>query len=116
MAGERRTRVMWENYYKETDAIVFVFDCHDFGRVVETRDELNAALEHKDLKNRKIPVLIFANKSDLLEIKRVDTFSEFMRLHRIQNKPFRFCFCSALTRCGVDDGMDWLCEKLEEAT
>ena len=49
MAGERRTRVMWENYYKETDAIVFVFDCHDFGRVVETRDELNAALEHKGL-------------------------------------------------------------------
>ena len=45
-------------------SIVFVVDSADAMRMVVAKDELEAMLEHADVLQRSIPILIFANKSD----------------------------------------------------
>ena len=62
MSGQGRYRSLWESYYRDAHAIIYVLDCTDKLRMTVARDELNSLLEHGDIKNKCIPVLFFANK------------------------------------------------------
>ena len=63
MSGQGRYRSLWESYYRDAHAIIYVLDCTDKLRMTVARDELNSLLEHEDIKNKCIPVLFFANKA-----------------------------------------------------
>jgi GTPase SAR1 family protein len=62
--GQKSIRPYWRNYYDNTDALVYVIDSADISRTAETGKELNALLQEEKLAG--IPLLIFANKSDLV--------------------------------------------------
>jgi len=68
MSGQGRYRSLWESYYRDAHAIIYVLDCTDKLRMTVARDELNSLLEHGDIKNKCIPVLFFANKVRRLSI------------------------------------------------
>lgn len=57
-------RPYWQNYFDGTDAIVYVIDSSDRRRVEETGDEMNSLIEEEKLAG--IPLLVLANKQDLL--------------------------------------------------
>lgn len=63
MSGAGRYRNLWEQYYKDAHAIIYVVDCSDKLRMCVAKDELDLLLKHKDL--NKVPLLFFANKMDL---------------------------------------------------
>ena len=64
MSGQERYQDLWECYYKECQAVVFVVDAaSNLARLEEARDMLHAALVHEQL--AATPLLVFANKSDL---------------------------------------------------
>jgi len=46
MSGQGRYRSLWEHYYKETHAIIFVLDSADKLRMAVAKDELNQLLQH----------------------------------------------------------------------
>jgi ADP-ribosylation factor-like protein 6 len=54
--------VLWID--REAQAIIFVIDSSDRFRVVVAKDEFDLLLNHPDVKDRKIPILFFANKMD----------------------------------------------------
>jgi ADP-ribosylation factor-like protein 3 len=65
-------REYWGNYFTNTDALVYVIDSADTKRVKEAGEELEKLLhviilifKEKELAN--VPVLIFANKQDLVQ-------------------------------------------------
>ncbi len=58
--GKQEIREMWKMYYKESQALIFVFDCNDRVRVDEAFAEFHRALNNADL--RQAVILIFANK------------------------------------------------------
>ena len=47
MSGQGRYRNLWEHYYDDTQAIIWVIDSGDKFRTVVIKDELNALLNHK---------------------------------------------------------------------
>ena len=47
MSGQSRYRNLWEHYYDDTQAIIWVVDSSDKFRLVVIKDELNALLSHK---------------------------------------------------------------------
>ena len=51
MSGQKRYRELWQNYYHETDAIVFVVDCSDSKRFAVVREELRNFIAHKSNQN-----------------------------------------------------------------
>jgi ADP-ribosylation factor-like protein 6 len=62
MSGQGRYRGLWEHYYSDVNAIIFVVDSTDRLRMCVAKEELDQLLSHDDIKRAKIPILFFANK------------------------------------------------------
>ncbi len=92
-AGQKSIRPYWRNYFDQTDALVgptysttsiynllsygfliyvqvYVIDCADPRRIDETSVELSGLLEEEKMKG--VPLLIFANKQDLMNAMTPD--------------------------------------------
>ena len=64
LPGQKTIRPYWRNYFGDTDALVYVVDSADKKRMEETANELGELLGEEKLITA--PLLIFANKQDLL--------------------------------------------------
>lgn len=83
MSGQGRYRNLWEQYYHDAEAVIFVIDSSELLRLEVAREELHALLEHPgndrvcrdntstltlisaDIKHKRIPICCLANKKDL---------------------------------------------------
>merc|ERR1719318_823680 len=65
MSGQGRYRSLWEHYYKDAQAIIFVIDSSDKLRIVVAKEELDTLIGHANLQSKRLPVLFFANKMDM---------------------------------------------------
>ena len=62
MSGQGRYRSLWEHYYSDVQAIIFVIDSTDRLRMCVVKEELENLLEHDQIKNSNAPILFYANK------------------------------------------------------
>jgi ADP-ribosylation factor-like protein 6 len=46
MSGQGKYRDLWEHYFSDTDAIIFVVDVSDRDRILTARDELALTLKN----------------------------------------------------------------------
>ena len=65
MSGQGRYRDSWQFFYPDVDGILFVVDATDHERLSVVADILEEMARHPCLRERKIPFIILANKSDL---------------------------------------------------
>lgn len=77
----------------------------------ETGVELNALIEEEAL--LKVPVLIFANKQDLIQAMTAKEISEALHLHNIRDRQWQIQSCSAKTGAGLQEGIEWLIKTVE---
>ncbi|XP_029437997.1 ADP-ribosylation factor-like protein 6 isoform X1 [Rhinatrema bivittatum] len=108
MSGQGRYRSLWEHYYREGEAIIFVIDSSDSLRMVVAREELDTLLNHPDIKQRRIPILFFANKMDLDDAFSSVKVSQVLSLETIKDKPWHICASDGLRGEGLQEGVDWL--------
>ncbi|KAJ7416485.1 hypothetical protein WISP_70903 [Willisornis vidua] len=112
MSGQGKYRDLWEHYYKEGQAIIFVIDSSDRLRMVVAKEELDTLLNHPDIKHRRLPILFFANKMDLRDAVSSVKVSQLLSLENIKDKPWHICASDALKGEGLQEGVDWLQEPL----
>lgn len=62
MSGQGRYRSLWEHYYADVQAIIFVLDSTDRIRMCVAKEELDLLLNHDLIKKSKAPIIFFANK------------------------------------------------------
>jgi GTPase SAR1 family protein len=62
MSGQGRYRVLWEHYYADVQAIIFVLDSTDRLRLAVAKEELEQLLAHADISRSSCPIVFFANK------------------------------------------------------
>ncbi|XP_041699499.1 ADP-ribosylation factor-like protein 6 isoform X2 [Coregonus clupeaformis] len=115
MSGQSRYRNLWEHYYKESHAIIFVIDSGDKLRMVVAKEELDTLLNHQDIRSRRLPVLFFANKSDLREAMSLVKVSQLLCLENIKDKPWHICASNAVKGEGLQEGVDWLQEQIAQS-
>ncbi|XP_029315291.1 ADP-ribosylation factor-like protein 6 isoform X1 [Cottoperca gobio] len=108
MSGQSRYRNLWEHYYKESHAIIFVIDSGDKLRMVVAKEELDTLLKHEDIRSKKMPVLFFANKMDLRDAMSSVRVSQMLSLENIKDKPWHICASDAIKGEGLQEGLDWL--------
>ncbi|KAM9447671.1 ADP-ribosylation factor-like protein 6 isoform 4-T4 [Salvelinus alpinus] len=113
MSGQSRYRNLWEHYYKESHAIIFVIDSGDKLRMVVAKEELDTLLNHQDIRSRRLPVLFFANKSDLREAMSLVKVSQLLCLENIKDKPWHICASNAVKGEGLLEGVDWLQDHIK---
>lgn len=67
--------------------------------------ELHGLLEEAKLSG--VPMLVFANKQDLLNALPADEIARGLNLNSIRDRKWQIQACSAKTGKGVNDGMEW---------
>lgn len=116
MSGQSRYRNLWEHYYKDADAIVFVIDSSDRMRFVVAKEELDNMLEHVELKNKNIPFLFFANKTDIRGAANVSEIRTELGIEKIRNKKAHIFASNALNGDGIVEAFDWLAQEIRSQT
>eukprot|EP00747_Dinoflagellata_sp_TGD_P027701 gnl/TRDRNA2_/TRDRNA2_132765_c0_seq1.p1 gnl/TRDRNA2_/TRDRNA2_132765_c0~~gnl/TRDRNA2_/TRDRNA2_132765_c0_seq1.p1 ORF type:complete len:182 (+),score=57.00 gnl/TRDRNA2_/TRDRNA2_132765_c0_seq1:88-633(+) len=112
IGGQKTIRPYWSNYFESTDALVYVIDSSDRRRLEESGTELNELLAEDKLGG--IPLLVFANKQDLLQASPADEISQVMGLENIKDRTWTIQACSAKTGDGLTEGMEWLVTGLQQ--
>ncbi|KAJ4920108.1 hypothetical protein JOQ06_022340 [Pogonophryne albipinna] len=110
IGGQRKIRPYWRNYFENTDVLIYVIDSADRKRFEETGQELAELLDEEKLSG--VPVLIFANKQDLLTAAPASEIAEGLNLHTIRDRMWQIQSCSALTGEGIQEGMNWVCKSV----
>ncbi|XP_046986536.1 ADP-ribosylation factor-like protein 6 [Schistocerca americana] len=114
MSGHGRYRDLWEHYYKDCHGVIFVVDSSDRLRLVVVREELDLLLQHPDVVGRRLPILFFANKTDVREALSSVKIAIALGLERILDKPWHICASNALTGEGLQEGVEWLTKQVRE--
>lgn len=112
MSGQGRYRNLWEHYYKDAQAIIFVIDSSDKLRIVVTKEELDTLIGNPSLKTKRVPILFFANKMDVRDALTPIQISNLLKLEELKDKPWHICASNALTGEGLHEGVEWLTEQL----
>ena len=64
LGGQVKMRKIWEKYYSEANAVIFVIDSSDVERFQEAKLSFDSVCDHEILS--KVPIITFANKQDIL--------------------------------------------------
>eukprot|EP00808_Paulinella_micropora_P028122 g61791.t1 len=120
LGGQDSLRVLWDKYYAETHAVIYVIDSSDEKRFAEANRELVTLLKHSDLTDA--PLLVLANKQDLSDVSSkqlLTSLSLDVKQKWLQGPGGKRLFAllpvSALTGRGVEDAVDWLLEHLPDS-
>mmetsp|Transcript_37589 Transcript_37589/g.118642 ORF Transcript_37589/g.118642 Transcript_37589/m.118642 type:complete len:82 (+) Transcript_37589:714-959(+) len=79
----------------------------------ETGVELNQLLDEEKLAG--VPLLIFANKQDLMNAMGPDEVTEVLGLTNIRDRAWHIQPCSAKTGEGLQGGMEWLVKNINKS-
>merc|ERR1712216_40261 len=109
IGGRKTIRPYWKNYFENTDALIYVVDSSDRRRLEEAAMELSELLEEDKLSG--IPVLIFANKQDLISAVPAEELVEELQLMGIKDGTWQIQACSAKNGTGLEEGMKWAVGK-----
>ena len=110
LGGQESTRSVWDVYYMNTDAVVYVIDSQDDEYFEESKAQFHKLIHNQTLKNATI--LIFANKQDLPGAKDVNKLVQDYEFFKIRDHVWHIQPCSALKGEGLVTGIKWLSEQL----
>eukprot|EP01038_Epipyxis_sp_PR26KG_P011653 gene11653-15605_t len=99
IGGQKSVRPYWRNYFESTDAVIYVIDSSDRRRMEETGIELQQLMEEEKLAG--VPLLIFANKQDLLSALNSLEITNGLNLHSIRERTWQIFPCSAKDGSGL---------------
>lgn len=85
LGGQTSLRVIWNRYYSEAHAVMFMVDSEDKKRIEEAKEELQAILSHPELDGA--PVVILANKQDLRGAMNEREISTLMEVRSTKARP-----------------------------
>eukprot|EP00347_Sterkiella_histriomuscorum_P014585 403360322 len=111
LGGQKAIRQHWKNYYDKIDCIIYVIDSSDRKRMDECGEELQKLLEEDKLAG--LPMLIFANKQDLISSLPAEEIEEILSLDMINDRSWTICACSAKDGEGLQEGIEWLMQNVD---
>lgn len=112
LGGQSSLRGIWDKYFNEAHAILYVIDSTTSARLRETSIELDKLMKEPELQD--VPILILCNKIDAVgampmeEIQQVIWREEWGNTTRSRNRPVHLQPISALTGQGITKGIEWL--------
>ena len=113
VSGASSLRSLWDRYFGETHAIIYVVDASDRARLDESRDVLRGLLSNDELQDA--PLLVLANKQDMpgalspderesrFELQSMLTVGQHVSVHG----------ATATNGSGRQEGVLWLADVLK---
>ncbi|RUS21837.1 hypothetical protein BC937DRAFT_91343 [Endogone sp. FLAS-F59071] len=113
LGGQLELHSIWEKYYTECHAIVFVVDATDRTRIEEVKETFEKIITNDQAEG--VPVLMLANKQDIEDALKVEEIKEvFNKIAlKLGARDSRVLPISALEGTGVRDAVDWLFLRIQ---
>merc|ERR1711894_505386 len=123
LGGHHQARRVWKDYFPAVDAIVFLVDSCDRGRLGESKVELDSLLTDEQLSN--CPVMVLGNKIDRPGAASEDELRQIFGLYgqttgkgkvprsELHGRPLELFMCSVLKRQGYGEGFRWIAQYLD---
>lgn len=112
LGGQLGLRTIWEKYYEEAHAVLYVVDSVSRTRLEDTKSALEKVLRHPDLHGA--PMLVFANKQDLPGALNAEELSHILDLKEVSDRPTMVQAISAYEGSGIQQGVLWLVEAMKK--
>lgn len=106
VGGQASTWRLWPSYLADVAVVVFVIDSADRSRLHEVARALKFLLTNNKLAG--IPLLLWANKQDLLNSMTPSEIVHSLDLQLIKDRSFQVIGCSTRNKEGLLDGVDWI--------
>ncbi|KAK7332282.1 hypothetical protein VNO80_29032 [Phaseolus coccineus] len=113
LGGQPGLRSIWEKYYEEAHAVIFVVDAASPLRFEDAKSALEKVLRHEDLQGA--PLLILANKQDLPEAVSAEELARYLDLKKLDERVYMFEAVSAYDGMGIRESAEWLVEVMERS-
>lgn len=113
LGGQPGLRTIWEKYYGESHAFVFVVDSSDLPRLEEAKQVLDRVMSSKDTAGA--PLLVLANKQDAPRAVAGIEIKEHIGLNRYEHHVCDVQPCSAMTGDGLKQSIDWLIDRIKRS-
>lgn len=112
LGGAKALRSIWERYVEEAEAVIWVVDSADEGKLEDSRDALKELVAQEHLVHS--PLLVFANKQDREDaIDPVKISLDLDLLSDAEKRPQCVQPCSAESGEGIREGIQWLMANLQ---
>lgn len=102
---------LWRHYYNNTTGVIFVVDSLDYDRFPDAKNLLQLVMRDDQLRN--VPVLVFANKHDLVGARTGQEIAEALDLKQLTGRVWRVVESCGITGEGLNEGMDWLVGSMQ---
>ncbi|XP_053407868.1 uncharacterized protein LOC123548154 [Mercenaria mercenaria] len=113
IGGREKVRPLLRHYYQDTNGLVYVLDSNDRVRLNDALTELHIIVNEHELKD--IPVLVLANKQDLLDaIKPEEIIRRLQDERCMRDRRWMVFGVSAAdqTNNGLFEAFDWLSNEI----
>merc|ERR1712173_438735 len=100
VGGQTKIRPLWQHYFENTDAVIFVVDSSDKERFEEDRV-------------RDASLLVISNKVDLPGAVTTTEVTEKLGLYKRKERDWFIQTTCAVTGEGIVDGLEWLANNLK---
>ncbi|KAK9141480.1 hypothetical protein Scep_008637 [Stephania cephalantha] len=113
LGGQVGLRTIWEKYYEEAHAVIYVIDASCPSRFEDSKSALEKVLRHPDLQGA--PLLILANKQDIDGAVSSSELARYLDLKELDERLYMFEGVSAYDGTKIKDCIDWLVEVMERS-
>lgn len=113
LGGQIGLRTIWEKYYEEAHAMIYVIDASCPSSFEDAKSALEKVLRHDDL--RGAPLLILANKQDLPDAVSSEELARYLDLKELGERLYLFEAVSAYDGMGIKYAIEWLVDAMERS-
>merc|ERR1711871_1491324 len=113
LGGDPKTRELWRHHYVCSDAIIFVVDSTDHGRMAEANQVMHDMLEAAQDDMEGAPLVVMCNKQDIDGAMPAQSIAEKFDLeNRVKDRYYYCQACSGRTGEGIEEALYWLTKTL----
>jgi ADP-ribosylation factor related protein 1 len=111
LGGQTGLRAIWDKYFDESHAVIYVVDAAKRERFDESRKAYERVLQARQLSGA--PVLVMANKQDLQGVADVEELGQMFAPPRDDtSRAFKVMPVCAYTGQGLRESVDWLIQNI----